>query len=42
MNEIDYGALFGIDEGGKEQEAAEPAQSQEEQAHPASADEIDW
>ena len=32
MNEIDYGALFGIDEGGKEQEAAEPAQSQEEQA----------
>ena len=32
MNEIDYGALFGIDEGGKEQEAADPAQSQEEQA----------
>jgi hypothetical protein len=32
VNEIDYGALFGIDEGGKEQEAADPAQSQEEQA----------
>ena len=40
MNEIDYGALFGIDEGGKEQEAADPAQSQEEQAQGEEVQEI--
>ncbi len=33
--EIDYGALFGIDEGGKEQEAAEPATDETTQAQGA-------
>ena len=37
MNEIDYGALFGIDEGGKEQETAEPARVEEAAYRSASA-----
>lgn len=37
--EIDYGALFGIDAGGNEQEAAEPAQEETTQAQGAEAQE---
>lgn len=37
--EIDYGALFGIDAGGNEQEAAEPAQDETTQAQGAEAQE---
>ena len=33
--DIDYGALFGIDEGGKEQEIADPATDETTQAQGA-------